>query len=340
MRKFLRFIFIAVAVYLLWNIHFLIYGFLQLSGQLSLNWSSVPVSAYISSPDSDSLYREKLLYITKVRAFAIDSLGLHKSSNYTKFYNQHDKPVLWVVTGCRPFSLEAKSWTYPILGQLPYKGFFDEKRAIKEAQCIRNEGYESDIYCPEAWSTLGFLSDPVLSGQLKRGPGQLAELIIHELTHSTLFLADSADFNENFATLVGEQGAIAFLSHYYGDASPEKIKYTHLLEDEKIYTDHIMHGAMQLDSLYNTFGSGKSFIEKCELKYKLIGKILTEIIYLPLHHKENYLFDFKNKKLPDNTWFMGFMRYRKNQQTLSLQLHNKYNNNLKLMLTDYTKNNR
>jgi len=337
MRKLLSVILILIAGYLLFNIHFLIYGIQQLSGQLSLSWKAIPISEYISSDQSNELYREKLKYIDEVRTFAIDSIGLYNSSNYTKFYDQHDKPVLWVVTGCRPFNLTAKNWAFPVLGNLPYMGFFNEQRANNEAARIRNEGFEADIYCPEAWSTLGFLSDPVLSGQLKRGPGQLAELIIHELTHATLYLADSADFNENLATFFGEQGALAFLSHFYGVASPEKIKYVNLLEDEKLYSNHIMQGAQRLDSLYHTFSSRNSNEEKYKLKYSLIAEILIEINFLPLHNKENYLFDFKNKPLPGNNWFMGYLRYRKNQQQLYSQLSKKYNNNLKQMISDFAK---
>ena len=81
---------------------------------------------------------------------------------------------------------------------------------------LESEGYEVRIRPVGAWSTLGFFNDPILSNMLERSPGALAELIIHEMTHATLYVKDGVDFNENLATFVGEQGALEFLEAQYG----------------------------------------------------------------------------------------------------------------------------
>jgi predicted aminopeptidase len=325
---------LSVAGFLLFNGSLVVYGIRQLYGQLNIIYKAVPVSEYLKDPESDTTYFYKLKYLGQVRAFAMDSLKLHASDNYTSFYDQRGKPAMWVVTGCLPYHLEAKEWSFPFLGDVSYKGFFNETLAREEAMKIRRNGFEADIYNPSAWSTLGILNDPILSGMLKRGPGQLAETIIHELTHATVFISGDVDYNENLATFIGEQGAIRFLSNHFGPQSPEKIRYEHLLQDEDVYSQHLLNGSKRLDSLYATFSDEMPVEEKAEKKFSLIADILIGINFLPIQEMQYFRYDFRKNPLPGNTFFMAYRRYRKDQKSFHDLLQGKYQGDLVLMIRD------
>ncbi|MBL0343428.1 MAG: aminopeptidase [Bacteroidetes bacterium] len=332
--KFLLFLTLLVAV---WNYKLIFYGVQQLNGQLKIICNSVQVAEVIKDPNVNSEIKEKLLLVEEIRRFAMDSLGLANSDNYTTFYDQHEKPLMWVVTGCKPYSLEAKKWNFPFVGEVTYKGFFKEHRAKKEEHLVKQQGYETDIYSPSAWSTLGYFTDPILSNILKRGPGRISELIIHELTHATIYLESSVDFNENFATFIGEQGAGKFLEFKYGSESPEVIKYRNFLEDEEIFSSYMMVSSKKLDSLYKSFTPSLPLKEKAKLKYKMIAEIMLGIGKLNLHSPQRYRHDFKKSPLPNNTDFMAFLRYRKEQEKFKIVFEKNYHGDLKSFVADIVK---
>jgi len=111
-----------------------------------------------------------------------------------------------VVYAAPEFSTESKKWWYPLVGSLKYRGFFNEKDARREAGMLKNKGYDVFIGGVEAYSTLGYLADPVLNTFLHRSDAELAELIFHELTHAKVFIPGDTDFNEAFATANAEEG--------------------------------------------------------------------------------------------------------------------------------------
>ncbi len=330
-------ILILLAGFLIYQHKLVWYGIGQLSGQLKIIYNAVPVSEVINHPDTNDSIRSKLLLIADARKFAIDSLGMKDSKNYTTYFDQKNKPLIWVVTGCKPYEMKAKEWWFPVIGNVSYKGFFDEEKARHEEARIRREGYDTDIYSPSAWSTLGYFKDPVLSNMLRRGPGRLAELIIHELTHATIYLKSSVTFNENFATFVGEQGAELFLLNRYGPESDELKRYRNFLHDENLYGNYMMQAAQQLDSVYKTFSSDMSTYEKAKLKYNHIAAVMAGIQHLPLNFPERYTFDFTKQSLPNNTEFMAFLRYRKELAIFNDVLENIYGGSLKNLVTDLVK---
>lgn len=310
------------------------YGLGQLRGQLRIINGARSIETIRQSGEVDVTTWQKLEYIDEVRRFAVDTLGFIDTDNYTTYYDQQEKPVMWVVTGCLPFEFKEKTWWFPIVGNVSYKGFFDEEKALREAAHISMEGYEADIYNPEAWSTLGYFTDPVLSNMLRRGPGKLAELIIHELAHSTVFLPDAVELNENLATMAGELGALMFLQSKFGKSSIEYTRYANRLQDDEIYYQHMLKGYNRLDSLYDSFDHQTAHTYKARNKYRLIAKILLEINDLPLSDKNRYRFDFEKNPLPGNTEFMAYSRYRNDQSNLKKTLSLKYQNDIGRMLRE------
>lgn len=313
------------------------YGISQLNGQLKIIIHSVKIEEALKDPLLPDSLKQRLLLINEIRAFAFDSLGLKRNNNYTTFYNQHGKPVLWTVTGCERFRLKAFQWWFPFLGKVSYKGFFVKEKAQKEFEKLRRKGLDAEYSPVGGWSTLGWFTDPVLSNMLRRRAGSLAELIIHELTHGTVYLRSSVDLNENLATFVGEQGAILFLKSKFGENADELKVYQNFKSDEEIFGRYILQGAESLDSMYlSSSFKEMEFAEKLGAKYNLIARIMSGIGDLNLNNKKYYLHNFKTDPLPDNTFFMSYLRYRKKQDLFSEELDQKFKNNLREFIVNYS----
>ena len=95
-------------------------------------WKPIPISEIIKNGDLTPQQIQKLQLINDVKQFATDSLAFKPSSSYEKIYDQKGKPILWVVTACEKFSFEEYTWKYPVLGEAGYRGYFNEKAALKE----------------------------------------------------------------------------------------------------------------------------------------------------------------------------------------------------------------
>ena len=224
-KKVILGIVIILSGLVIWQFELIKYGIEQGRGRLRVIWNSVEVEDYLSNPNIPDSIRHKLLLVEAAKRFAIDSLGINESDNYSTFYDQKGKAILWVVTASEEFQFVAKTWTFPILGSVSYKGYFDLSKARTLQKQLVEEGWDTSLREVGGWSTLGWFKDPILSKMLERSDGDLAEVIIHELTHGTLFVKDSVEFNENLATFIGQRGAERFLAEHYGRNSEELASY-------------------------------------------------------------------------------------------------------------------
>jgi predicted aminopeptidase len=302
------------------------YGYVQAKGQLEIIINARPVPELMADPGFPDSLKAKLKIIEDVKRFAIEELGLKGKKNYTTYYDQQGKDLMWVVSACKPFELEAYNWGFPILGSFSYKGFFRYDMAEKERDKLRNKGYDANIRIAGGWSTLGILKDPVLSNMLNRNVGSLVDLIIHELTHGTIFLKDSLEFNENLATFIGNEGARRFLSISYGNSSFELESFNIRIKDRKKFTAYVLEGADRLDSLYNSFSAGMSHEYKLAQKREAIEDFIAGIQGLPFRNKmyKDFFHDF----IPDNTFFMSYLRYRGGQDGFEATLRIEYKDDL------------
>ena len=289
------------------------YGFSQLKGQINVIWNSRPIEDVLGDPHINDTIKQKLILIQEIKAFAVDSLGIKPSENYSSFFDQKNKPLLFVLTGAEPFSMKDYKWSFPFLGLVSYKGFFDKESGKKEEIKLQNLGYDTDLGVVGAWSTLGWFKDPVLSAMLKKNEGDLANLIIHELTHGTLYIKDNVEFNENLASFIGEKGAVDFLTHKYGRNSKELKVYLENKADDETFSKYILNEAQALDSLYKSFNNSYSTQDKTKHKMQLINTIVGGVNNLTLFHKEKYLFISSFAKKEKNAFFMSYMRYRSTQ---------------------------
>ncbi|MEO5571887.1 MAG: aminopeptidase [Bacteroidia bacterium] len=329
-KRILRTLLFLTIILVLWNIKLISYGIDQLKGQIHIVMRARPIKEVLKNPTTKGIYKNKLPLIAEIKKFAVDSLGLKQTDNYTTFYDQYDKPVLWVLTASEPFALKAYQWYFPFLGNVSYKGFFIRQNGEREKKMLDKKGLDTDLSPTGGWSTLGWFKDPVLSNFLKRPVGRIAETIIHELTHATVYLPSSVDYNENLATFVGEKGAERFLIYKYGAGSKQLEDYRHYKADEELYGNQFLKGTSRLDSLYRSFETTTlSVNEKLFLKYKTITQIMLELNKQLFYTKKDYTFDFKKEKFPDNTWFLSNSRYRKNQEEFEKEFREKNGSDLK-----------
>ncbi|HEY3430896.1 MAG TPA: aminopeptidase, partial [Cyclobacteriaceae bacterium] len=147
---------IIALVMVYWEL--IVYGIRQGKGQLNIIWNARPVEEVLNDPTFPDSLKTKLHLIANVRKFAIDSLGLKDTENYKTLYDQKGEEIMWVVTACEPFRFKPKEWTFPILGAVPYKGFFVKERAIELRTKLDKEGWDTSIRNPGGWSTLGWFT--------------------------------------------------------------------------------------------------------------------------------------------------------------------------------------
>lgn len=329
---------LGLLIFILFNWQSAVYGYRQAKGQFKIIWNTVPIDEVLADKNYPDSLKKQIRLIQEIKQFAVDSLGLNPSKNYTTFYDQKGKPILWVNTASEKFELKAKKWNFPIVGEFSYKGHFEKDIADAELNQLKAEGYDTQQNEVSAWSTLGYLKDPILSSMLNRSPGRLAALIIHETTHGTLFVKNSLEFNENLADFIGDYGAIRFLKYKYGKNSKELERYQFSKKYNDAYSKHLMLGVKKLDSLYQSFDKNQSTITKERLKYELISEIMNSADTLLNGSFEKKMISRKkwsvnDKNLPNNAYFIGYMTYQSKQNQFEDEFKNKFNSNFKAYLS-------
>lgn len=320
-------IFASVLFISAWHGDLLDYAWKAARGQFSILLKARSVKSYLSDPTVPDSLKEKVRFIQEIKQFTIDSLGFIPNKNYTTIYDQQGKPLLWVVTASEKFALTPYYWNFPIVGKVSYKGFFSEEEAREEARWLEQKGYETRIRLVNAWSTLGWFKDPIMSSMLDDSPGDLANLIIHELFHRTVYVKNNVDYSENLASFIGDKGARLFLNYKFGNQSQEYIEYVNGEEDYFKIATHLLRGAKRLDSLY----TASDFTQlnkdmKIDYKQKLIETIMNDIDTLSLH-EPSYL-DWIHKQTPNNALFIIFRQYNNQQKTFEQEFQQVANGNL------------
>jgi predicted aminopeptidase len=145
--------------------------------------------------------------------------------------------VVHVVSGAYRTRLEPYTWWFPIIGRVPYKGFFSKQAAEVEATALKREGYDTYVRPSVAFSTLGWFADPLLSSLLRYDRVTLANVIIHELLHNTAYIGGHADFDESFANFVGSRGALAFFTARNDTAAVQQA--SKIWDDTLLFSDFL-----------------------------------------------------------------------------------------------------
>ncbi|MGQ0563038.1 MAG: aminopeptidase [Gemmatimonadota bacterium] len=169
-----------------------------------------PISDVVADEATTPAIRQKLELVTQARTFADQQLGLAAGESYTTYSWVDSDTLLMVVSAARKDRFQAYTWWFPIVGRVPYKGYFEFDEAYEEARELEAEGYDTNVRPSAAFSTLGWFNDPLLNTILRYGDVALTGTVIHEITHNSIYLPGEAAFNESFANFVGDRGAAVF----------------------------------------------------------------------------------------------------------------------------------
>ncbi|MHC8392067.1 aminopeptidase [Pseudomonas sp. LB3P93] len=176
------------------------------SGQLQLLRAREPVAEVLADPSRDPMLRAHLTQSQKARTFASQQLHLPDNQSY-RLYADIGRPfVVWNVFATPEFSLKPQNHCFPIAGCVAYRGYYSQSAARGEAALQRLQGMDVSIGGVEAYSTLGWFNDPIISSMMGWGDERLATLIFHELAHQRVYVKDDTEFNESFATFVEQEG--------------------------------------------------------------------------------------------------------------------------------------
>ena len=184
-----------------------------ISGHVSLMNARVPIVDVIADPATPEAVRERLQVALEAREFALTELGLPDNGSYTRYVQLDRSAVVYNVFAAPEFSLQPRTWCFPVAGCVVYRGYFSEARAQREAERYAARGDDTWVGGAAAYSTLGRFEDPLLSTMLYREDARLAGLLFHELAHQRLYVKGDSAFNEAFATAVEEEGVRRWLSH-------------------------------------------------------------------------------------------------------------------------------
>ncbi len=214
-----------------------------------------PISEIVADPRTPKDAREKLKVVLAARQYAKDSLKLRTKDSFTTYSRlDHDTLVL-VVSAAYRDTLKPYTWWFPIVGRVPYKGYFDFNAAKRDARNLSADGFDVYVRPSDAFSTLGFFNDPLLNTTLKGDSLGLANTVIHELTHNTFYASGQAPFNESFAMFVGARGAAAFFRSRGQPAAAAKVDAE--WEDDKLLARFWTRVIESLDSAYAAHPSDK-----------------------------------------------------------------------------------
>ena len=335
-RNWLIFIFLLISL-LIWQKSWVIYFYQQAKGGLDIAFNTKPLSEVLQDKSVPDSLKKRILYIKEVRKYAIDSLGLNDNPDvYQTLYNQNGQPLVHLLTVAKPYKMEAKEFTFPVvswfIGSFTYKGFFDSTAAASEQIRWKLKGYDTEMGQGIAYSTLGWLPEPILSNMLYYPDGKLASLIIHEMTHGTIFVKNNHETSENLANFIGDYGAKRFLNFKYGSDSKQFKRYTQSRIFKDSFIKHLNRGTLKLDSLYMTFQPNFTSQHKDSLKYSLIERIerSQDTIYQKLPNLPKY--QFNQTTLPNNAYFVSFKTYNSKQNEFSTIFKNQFNNDFERFL--------
>jgi predicted aminopeptidase len=162
--------------------------------------------------------RQRLQLSQRLRDFAVDELKLPDNGSYRRYADLQRPAVVWNVVAAPELSLTLKTWCFPVMGCVGYRGYFDRAAADALAAQLRAEGWEVRVYGVPAYSTLGWSNwiggDPLLNTFIGWPEGELARLVFHELAHQVAYAGDDTTFNESFGTAVERIGGRRWVARH------------------------------------------------------------------------------------------------------------------------------
>ncbi len=261
-------------------------GYVLRSGyyQMDLLAHRVPVEDALRSRDFTARERASFYVIRDAKAFGRE-IGLSGTANYDTIAHDWDHAI-WNVSASHPARFENKTWSFPIVGTVPYLGFFREDQARELGAELAHEGYDVYVRTAGTYSTLGWFEDPILRPMLSWSRYWLANVVLHEMTHATVWIPGSVNFNESFANFVGDVAAFRYLESRFGPDSPEFQLAQADLADGEEWTRLLLGLYGDLERVYED--SALAVEEKLARKRVVLGTLLERVDSSAIHDKAGY----------------------------------------------------
>ena len=213
-------------------------------------WNRKPIDDTLARADLSKEIREKLETVLAVRKFAADQLGENVGGAYESIAPVDKNAIVYVVMAAPRDSLVPYTWWFPIVGRVPYRGYFDQTDALAEAASLEAQGLDTMVRPSIAFSSLGFFRDPLLTNLLKLDRVELAGVLIHELFHRTYYLASDAMFDESAANYVGSAGAVAFFAATDGESAASTRAAREILASDLKFARFLLQEQVRLLDIY------------------------------------------------------------------------------------------
>jgi predicted aminopeptidase len=225
-------------------------------GHLELIKQQKPITQWLNDPKVSPQRKKTLILVQEIRQFAHERLKLPNNASYTQFAQLQRKAVTWNLVITPKYSILPAQWCFPLIGCISYKGYFSKTRALKEAAKFAKRPYDIYIAPSSAYSTLGWFHDPVVSPMLDQGIVITAETIFHELAHQQVYHKSDSNFNEAFATAVGQAGTRLWLAEKH----PRNLTaYNNYLHKQGQFIQLLLNTIHDLDTFYRSKQSPQNY---------------------------------------------------------------------------------
>lgn len=239
-------------------------------GQLKIMNRARPLDDVIGDERVSPRVRALLAQVAPIKRFG-EQFGLKPTSNYREYVALDHPYVSYVVSACHPLRFEPKTWSFPIVGSFSYLGWFDPENAKRHAEKLKAEtGWDVDVRGASAYSTLGWFRDPLLSSMINTGDeglGDLANVVLHESLHATIYVSNQSTFNESLASFVADRLTIEFLKSAGAATPAETDSYLKAEARGEARRKKLHEAYEELDHLYR---SALSDAEKLEKKAEIL----------------------------------------------------------------------
>jgi predicted aminopeptidase len=225
------------------------YLFHAAAGQFRFLYHAVPVEEALQQDSLLAAEKRRLSLVPLIKAFGENELGLKKSDNYETI-NLKDQSPVYTVSASPKDKLALVTWWFPVAGHVPYLGFFDLEAARMERDRLLAKDLDTFVGRAEAYSTLGWFKDPLSLNLIQGSDLNLVETVLHEMTHTTLYVKGQGEFNEGLAQLIGKRGALLFLEQTFGPSHPATLEARDSISDEILFSTFLGSLLSELDILY------------------------------------------------------------------------------------------
>ncbi|RLB07345.1 MAG: hypothetical protein DRG50_03140 [Deltaproteobacteria bacterium] len=294
-------------------------------GETKILWGSMPIQEVLGDKGVKDRVKKRIRLVQEVKEFAHQKMGLSLNGCYESFYRVKDDTLIYLVSACPKDSLRPYSWHFPIVGEVTYKGFFDKKDALKEIKRLQKRGLDTCLQRAIAFSTLGWLSDPIYSTILERHPVIIINTIIHELVHNNIFFKGKTEFNEQIASFIGEKGALMFIEEKFGVSSPYYQLALDLAKDEQLVASFLEELYDELKDLYS---QQIPLQEKMRRRQQLFAQGKRKFADLKSMLKTGCFMDLDREGF-NNASIVAYKRYLITPDGLLQQVYEALNSNMK-----------